>query len=123
MTLLQVYSANLPITSDLYENLFNILETINQCKLDADPSENVVVCFAECSLTGYDVAGVESALANDKLVPLALNIIAASCRQLSIAIVVGTAMRAKDEVVENVAVAINQRGEFVNVQSKMEVRR
>jgi len=116
------YSANIPISNNIAENLFNIVDTLNAVAKDSnDGAANVVVCFAECSLTGYELEGVNSAIENEQTIPSAIGIIRAHCKKLKVACVFGTPIKCPDGVVENVAICVDENGEVANIQSKLQL--
>ena len=79
-----------------------------------------MVVFAECALTGYSDVGVSAALSSGRVLK-AIKLIESTCKALSTAAVFGAALQTKNGGVENVAIVINEEGNIVNIQSKLQL--
>ncbi|GMH81054.1 hypothetical protein TL16_g08808 [Triparma laevis f. inornata] len=113
---MKVAAAQIFVTTSLATNLEKILQTI-QNTTDADAEH--VILFPECALTGYDKHAVETQIDQ---VPAALEHIQQACKASSTAAIVGTAKKNEQRnVVENVAVVIDNEGNYIGCQAKIQL--
>ena len=109
---MKVAACQIFVTKSLEVNLEKILNTVEEC------CSSDILLFPECCLTGYDKEAVETQIDQ---VPKALLRVQAACRAYECAVIVGTAKRNSGGVVENVAVVIDQTGEYVGCQAKIQL--
>ena len=113
--ILRAAAVQMRSTRDLGENLKAIQEHLRE----ADDDGVRVVVFPECALTGYfDDAHCRGTVASD--LEQAFDAIAATCRELGVYAIVGTALPEGDRVY-NSGVVFDPRGEILERYHKMQL--
>ena len=118
---MHAFAANIPVLGNVHENLRNILKVLERISVEHADIQQRVAVFAECSLTGYAVKDVERALKDEHLIPCAINVVQCACKKFRSACIFGLAYRENSGDVKNSAIAVNEEGNLVANQAKIQL--